>query len=123
MSVNITATYENIPYGSMQNSTTTGTDALNYSTNFVNFNDFKTYRAVPKYATLETNRNLLDGTFINVPNNPIGYGYISTMISDANGDFAEDIVITRTYTNNYTSPRFINRVWHLDRWISTNNEC
>ncbi len=51
--VEITATYENIPTGSMQNSTTTGTHALDYSTNFVNFNDFKTYRTVPKYATLE----------------------------------------------------------------------
>jgi len=108
MSVNITATYENIPTGSMQNSTTTGTDALNYSTNFVDFNDFKTYRAVPKYATLETNRNLLDGTFLNVPSNPTGYGYISTMITDENGDFADDIVITRTYTQNYTAPRLIN---------------
>lgn len=53
MSVEIVATYENIPTGSMQNSTTSGTYAKNYSTNFVNFNDFKTYRTVPKYATLE----------------------------------------------------------------------
>ena len=53
MSVEITATYENIPTGSMQNSTTTGTHAQNYSTNFVNFNDFKTFRNEPKYATLE----------------------------------------------------------------------
>lgn len=105
MSVNITATYENIPAGSMQNSTTTGTYAKNYSTNFVNFNDFKTYRTVPKYATLEEGRNLLDGTFINLPNDPVGYGYLSTLISDENGDFSNDIVITRTYTNNYTSPR------------------
>lgn len=107
MSVNITATYENIPTGSMQNSTTTGTYALNYSSNFVNFNDFKTYRSVPKYATLEENRNLLDGTFINLPSNPAGYGYISTIMSDDNGDFANDIVITRTYNYNYTAPRTI----------------
>lgn len=58
MSVNITATYENIPTGSMQNSTTTGTHALNYSTHFVDFNDFKTYRNVPKYATLEERKKL-----------------------------------------------------------------
>lgn len=106
MSVNIMATYENIPTGSMQNSTTTGTNALNYSANFVNFNDFKTYRSVPKYATLETDRNLLDGTFINVPSNPSGYGYISTIITDADGNFASNITITRTYSQNYTSPRF-----------------
>jgi hypothetical protein len=102
---NITATYENIPTGSMQNSTTTGTYAKNYSTNFVNFNDFKTYRTVPKYATLEQDRNLLDGTFVNVPANPSGYGYCSSIMTDANGDFANNIVITRTYTNNYTAPR------------------
>lgn len=105
MSVNITATYENIPTGSMQNSTTTGTYAKNYSTNFVNFNDFKSYRSVSKYATLEENRNYLDGTFINLPANPSGYGYISTLISDAFGNFSSNIVITRTYTNNYSAPR------------------
>lgn len=110
MSVNITATYENIPAGSMQNSTTTGTYALNYSAGFVNFNDFKTYRSVPKYATLEEGRNKLDGTFINLPSNPIGYGYLSTLITDENGDFEHDVVITRTYSLNYTSPRFINTV-------------
>ena len=37
MSVEIVATYENIPTGSMANSTTTANDYLNYSTNFVNF--------------------------------------------------------------------------------------
>lgn len=105
MSVNITATYENIPTGSMQNSTTTGTNAYNYSTHFVDFSDFKTYRSVPKYATLELNRNLLDGTFVNVPADPKGYGYLSTLMSDANGNFANDIVITRTYALNYTAPR------------------
>lgn len=102
---NITATYENIPTGSMQNSTTTGTYAKNYSANFVNFNDFKTYRTVTKYATLEQNRNLLDGTFVNVPANPSGYGYCSSILTDSSGNFANNIVITRTYTNNYTAPR------------------
>lgn len=92
-------------HGSMQNSTTTGTYAKNYSTNFVNFNDFKTYRTVPKYATLEDNRCLLDGTFINLPANPSGYGYLSSIISDAGGNFANNIVITRTYAYTYSSPR------------------
>ena len=96
----IKATYENIPTGSMQNSTTTG----NYAQPFVDWNDFKIQRSVFKYATLERNRWLLDGSFINFPNEPIGLGYISTSMSDANGDFVNDIVITRTYTINYTSP-------------------
>ena len=110
MSVNIKVAYENIPTGSMANSTTTGTYPMDYSTSFVNFNDFKTQRAVPKYATLEVNRCLLDGSFINVPDNPIGYGYISSIQSNANGVFSDDIVITRTYANTYASPRFKHRV-------------
>ena len=115
MSVNITATYENIPTGSMENSTTTGTYAQAYSTGFVDFNDFKTYRTVTKYATLEQDRNLLDGTFVNVPDNPTGYGYCSTILTDTNGNFAHNITITRTYTNNYTAPRTSDRVRYLHR--------
>ena len=115
MSVEIKVAYENIPTGSMANSTTTGTYPMNYSTKFVNFNDFKTQRLVPKYATLEKNRCLLDGSFINVPNNPSGYGYISSIQSDASGVFANNIVITRTYSQTYASPRYKYRVRYLDR--------
>lgn len=136
MSVELMATYENIPTGSMQNSTTTGTYAKNYSTHFVNFDDFKTYRTVPKYATLEENRCLLDGTYLNLPNDPIGYGYLSTLISDENGDFSDNIVITRTYTNNYSSPglsiefdtwendypRTMNVKWYRDTTLLQNED-
>lgn len=108
--VNIKATYENIPTGSMANSTTTASEQLNYSAHFVDMNDFKTYRSVPKYATLEPDRCLLDGTFINLPEDPVGYGYISTQMSQNDKTFASDIVITRTYAYNYSAPRFINRV-------------
>lgn len=100
---NIEVTYENIPTGSMADSTTAITDARNYSTNFVNLNDFKTYRDVPKYATFEEGRNKLDGSFINVPSNPKGYGYISTMATGSDKNFASDIVITRTYSNTYSA--------------------
>lgn len=105
MSVEIVATYENIPTGSMQNSTTTGNYAKTYSSGFVDFDDFKNYLNVPKYATLEQGRNLLDSSFINVPVNPIGYGYISTQVTDSAKNFPNNIVITRTYAQNYTSPR------------------
>lgn len=98
--VNIKASYENIPKGSMQNSTTSGT----YAQSFVNWNDFKTQRTVPKYATLEPNRNWLDGSFLNFPDNPSGLGYMSTIMSDDNGDFSNPIVITQLFTQNYTSP-------------------
>ena len=110
MSVEIKATYENIPAGIMANSTTTASDKYNYSTNFVNLADFKTYRNVPKYATLEQGRNKLDGTFINLPDDPVGYGYLSSLMTDQNSNFSSDIVITRTYTLNYTSPRFIHTI-------------
>lgn len=103
--VNIRAIYGNVPVGSMENSTTTGTFPLSYSTHFVDFDDFETYRTVPKYATLEYGRNLLDGTFINLPDDPVGYGYISTQISGVDGLFTRPITITRTYANNYSAPR------------------
>ena len=108
MGVQIMATYENIPTGSMQNSTTDANYKKNYSTNFVNMNDFKTQRSVPKYATLEQGRCKLDGTFINLPDNPSGYGYMSSIMSDADGNFSNNIIITRTYTVNYTAPRIDN---------------
>lgn len=107
MSIEIKATYENIPTGSMENSTTTANDYLQYSQNFVNFDDFKRYLTVPKYATLEQGRNKLDGTFINLPDDPVGFGYISSIMTNYNSVFSQDIVITRTYTLNYTSPRLI----------------
>ena len=115
MGTNVVATYENIPTGSMANSVTTGNNAMAYSTDFVNFNDFKTYRTVAKYATLEKDRNLLDGTFVNVPDNPQGYGYCSTILSLANNSFNSNITITRTYTNNYTAPRSSDRIRYLYR--------
>ena len=110
MSVEIVATYENIPTFSMEKSTTTANNYQTYSTDFVNFNDFKQYLNVPKYATLEQGRNLLDSSFINLPDNPKGYGYISSIMTDSNGDFASNIVITRTYEVNITSPRSNNPI-------------
>ena len=110
MSVNIKATYENIPSGSLAGSTTYITYAQNYSQHFVDFTNFHSYLNVPKYATLEEGRNKLDGTFINLPADPVGYGYLSTIMSDENGDFEEYITIIRTYGQNYTSPRNINSV-------------
>lgn len=110
MSVNLVATYENIPTGSLQMSTTYIAYAIDYSENFVDFDNFHGYMNVPKYATLEEGRNKLDGTFINLPDDPVGYGYLSTLISDENGDFSDDITVVRTYTMNITSPRNINPI-------------
>ena len=92
--------YENIPTGSMQGNTT---DA-NYKQTFLNMNDFRSDRVVSKYATLEKNFWVLDGSFLNFPNNPVGLGYISSIISDSNGIFDDPVIITRTYNSNYTAP-------------------
>lgn len=94
--------YENIPPGSIAGSTSTAT----YKQSFVNMADFKTRRTVPKYATLEKNFWKLDGTFENFPNTPKKLGYISTIMSDENGQFSNTILITRRYDANYTAPRF-----------------
>ena len=94
--------YENTPAGAIENSTTTGT----YAKYFVNFADFKTNRVVDKYATLEPNYWLLDGTLNNFPNSPSGLGYMSTSMSNSNKSFTNSITITRTYSSNYTSPGF-----------------
>ena len=101
MAVDLKIEYTNVPTGAMENSTTDAT----YKKSFVNMADFKTQRQVPKYATLEQGRNLLDGTFLNTATTPTGLGYISTIMSRADLSFANDITITRTYAYNYTAPR------------------
>lgn len=103
--------YSNQPQGIIEGSTT----SINYKQPFVNFNDFKTMRVVPKYATLEEGRNKLDGTFINFPTTPQGYGYLSTLMTRANKTFSNNIVVTRTYNTTYSTPRYTNRVRYLDR--------
>lgn len=102
--VEIKATYDNIPAGAMAGCTTTGTNAQP----FVDFDDFKSQNLARKYATLEYKRWKLDGTFLNFPDNPQNIGYISNILSDENGDFADAIVITRTYDASYRSPRTSN---------------
>lgn len=92
--------YENIAPGSMQGSTTDS----NNKQNFINMNDLKNDRVVSKYATLEYNFWKLDGTFENFPDTPKGLGYMSNIMSDENGNFSNDIIITRTYDSTYTAP-------------------
>lgn len=93
-------------HGMLEGSITNAT----YPWYFVNFNNFKFKSSVPKYATLETGRNLLDSSFINPASNQNGItatnlGYISTVMSNASGNLSKTITITRTYNNNYTTPR------------------
>ena len=58
----------------------------------------------------------------NPQGNPQGYGYLSTLISDNKGNFSNNIVITRTYTVNYSAPRAFNRIWHIYRRTSKDYE-
>lgn len=106
MATDIKIEYTNVPTGAFENSTTEAT----YKKSFVNMDDFKTQRQVPKFATLEQGRNMVDGTFLNTPTTPTGYGYISSIMSGANLSFSNAITITRTYQYNYTAPRTNNRV-------------
>ena len=93
--------YENKPYGATQNSINTPNDMQE----FVNMEDIKQQLIIPKNATLENDLWQLDGSYISFPDNPIGLGYMSESMSDEEGIFSEDIVLTRIYDNTYTSPR------------------
>ena len=106
MATDIKIEYTNVPTGAMENSTTDAT----YKKSFVNMDDFKRQRQVPKFATLEQGRSKLDGTFKNFADNPQGYGYVSTIMSKADLSFESAITITRTYAYNYTAPRTYGRV-------------
>lgn len=68
---------------------------------FVNFNDLKNGRQIPKYATLEGDYWWLDGTFENFPDEPSNIGYMSSIQSNDDGTI--DITMMRTYDNNYAS--------------------
>lgn len=94
--------YRNIPYGAKENCITTATSKQP----FVDMEDLKRDFEVPNYATLEKNRWALNGNFLVFPDTPQNIKYISELMSDENGYFNEDIILTRTYSNNYTSPRF-----------------
>lgn len=93
--------YENIPYGAKENSTTITTDKQE----FVDMEDLKEKLPTQRNATLEKNRWKLDGSFLVFPNTPKDLGYISKSMSNSNGVYENNIVLTRTYDTSYTSPR------------------
>ena len=105
MPADIKIEYTNVPEGAMSGSTTTASQKAPW----VNLADFQTQKNVPKYATLEVNRNLLytnsSDMYQNTPDAPSGYGYCSNSVSGMRGTFQSSIVLTRTYDQNYTSPR------------------
>lgn len=60
---------------------------------------------VKKFATLELNQWVLDGTFEQFPDNPEveNWGFWSKQISGENGDFSEPVVLTIEFDDNHTS--------------------
>jgi len=62
-------------------------------------------KTVTQYATFELNRTLLNGEFYDFPDTqPTGQVYISESMTDEYGKFSTPIVITRTFTQQHTSP-------------------
>ena len=94
--------YRNIPYGAKEECITTASSKQT----FVDMEDLKRDFEVPNYATLEKNRWTLNGSFLLFPDNPQNMKYISELMSNENGEFKENIILTRTYANTYTSPRY-----------------
>ena len=92
--------YENKPYGATQNSI----NSVNDMQEFVNMEEIKQQLLIPKNATLENDLWQLDGSYISFPDNPIGIGYISKSMSNEEGIFDDEIILTRIYDNTYTSP-------------------
>lgn len=61
--------------------------------------------SVKKNATMELNQWVLDGTFETFPNNPEAekWGLWSKQMSNENGDFSEEILLTIEFDDNHTS--------------------
>ena len=96
--------YKNIPYGANEEAVIT----VSNKQSFVDLADLKRDIIVPKKATLEYNRWALNSDYKVFPDNPTGLKYMSSIMSDENCNFAQAIVLTRTYANTYTAPRNTN---------------
>lgn len=70
---------------------------------FADISGIKENTAVQKYATLEHNFFVLDGSREEFPDNPIGFVYFSSGQSDENGVFQSEQSVTVRFTQNHTS--------------------
>ena len=92
--------YENVATGAKENSTNTMSD-INAISDITLLNE----SIIPtQYGTLERNYLVLDGKYEFRKNNSL-IPYISNSLSDDNGEFSSDIILTRIYDNNYSAPR------------------
>ena len=93
--------YSNISPTSKTDSTNTTNDKKDW----VNMADLSRDIVPNQYASLEPNRTKLNGKFADFPDTaPTSQGYESEEMSDANGDFATPITITRIFSKNHTAP-------------------
>jgi len=97
----IEISYRNIPVGAKENSTNNFNN-VNSISDISLLNEFDVEAS--KMGTMEKNYLALNGEFDFRDNDSI-IPYISENISDENGEFTNDIVLTRTYDNVYSSPR------------------
>lgn len=98
--------YRNVPYGAKENCTTTASSKQP----FVDMEEIKQNFDVINKATLEKNRWKLNGSYPVFPNIPTNQKYISEILSNEEGLFEEPIILTRSYSNSYTSPRTKNSI-------------
>lgn len=73
---------------------------------FADISGIKENTAVQKYATLEHNFFVLDGSREEFPDNPSGFAYFSSGQSDENGLFQSEQSVTVRFTKNHTSAGF-----------------
>lgn len=78
-------------------------ESTNTNASFGNLALFKEEVSAPKYATLEQNFFILDGSAEEMPDNPDGLAYFSSVQSGADGSFAEPPVFQIDFTENHTS--------------------
>lgn len=99
----IRVVYENKPVGIDGAVSTSGSEQQE----FVDYEELNNENInIAHYGTLEGNNWRLEDSVKILPDNleAIDLGYVSTQLSDANGEFEEEIVLTRIYDGTFTSP-------------------
>ncbi len=94
--------YENKPVGIEGNVTNSASEQMD----FVDLTELDRENDIKNYGTLEGDNWLLTDDVLILPDDleSIDLGYVSEQISDASGNFASPIVITRTYNGNFSAP-------------------
>lgn len=94
--------YENKPVGVEGNVTNSASEQMD----FVDLTELDRENDIKNYGTLEGDNWLLTDDVLILPDDleSIDLGYVSEQISDASGNFASPIVITRTYNGNFSAP-------------------